>query len=269
MVPAASGREERSGLAQFVPAARILLAEQCVVQAVFDSIVQDPQWWPGVIKRASRLCVAELARWVESRKLQLRSPQVSVLPAQGDHSFRCHLCPASFALRKHLGTHLLKRHGIWSPARHYAVSEHCVACMRWFHDVRRVQTHLKGSPKCLERSAHVLAPLTHQQILSLEAEVTNRQLALKRGQWSRFCSVLPTTVFFGPRLPSKSERLASFDESTSIAELSLGFNPCSADITWIQRHISEASIEGAREAACSFWTRDALHVRSFTLVSPA
>ena len=172
--------------------------------------------------------------------------------------FSCHLCSAASALHKHLGTHLLRRHALWSPARHFAVAPFCVACMRWFHDVHRVQTHLKVAPACLLRASLVISPLSQDEFLRLEDPGRRRRKAPRQGQWSQFRSVEPSTAYYGPRLPTSEERFNACDDSITLAELTTGFRPCHTTVSWVRSYVAEASVEGPRDSHAGFWHREAL-----------
>ena len=115
---------------------------------------------------------------------------ISQVPAAGedDHPFMCSLCGASFALRKHLGAHQAKSHGIWNPARHYALDVYCHSChrwIRWFGSVRQVQAHLKRSDGCLSGLAHLFQPLTKDQVRQVEAQEVASKVDGRRTVLSR------------------------------------------------------------------------------------
>ena len=244
-------------VAQFVPAADVLLGEACAIRALLDAIVGDPAWWPNTVKKAMRQCISDLAAWVEREDLRACAFQ-AVPVAPEPRPFACHMCDASFVLRKHLGTHLLRVHGIMSPARHFAVAPYCISCMRWFHEVKRVQAHLKLAPDCLRRAVLLVSPLTQDQIIALEAEHRSRIRAIKQGCWSKVQGVEPSTAFFGPRQPTVAERQMQMDETATLSELGAGFRPEAAHVSWITCYLSQSSHEGPREACHNFWSRDAL-----------
>ena len=272
-------REDIKQVSQFEEAAQVLLGKKCAVRALCDSLLSDSSWWVRTVRGAVRRGAKDLqaaasrpampAQTAASRTDDTGdvSPAMPVLP------FSCRHCPAAFRLRKHLGTHLLRCHGIMSPARHFAVAQHCVSCMRFFHDVRRVQSHLKLSPQCLDRAVRVIAPLLPAKVLALEEASVAQAVALKRGKWSRFTAVAPSTPFYGPRLPTRRERLDPADESISVSSLAQGFMPHETDVQWIEDYLAQATTEGPREASGVYWSREAILAGaaplSFPVVSPA
>ena len=261
-------RDDIQVVAQYVEAASILLGEHCPVRALCDSVLADCNWWVRTVRKAVNLCRMDIARFVSCQPaVPAVMPAVS---AAASMPFACTYCDARFRLRKHLGTHFLRCHGIMSPARHYAVAPYCVSCHRWYHDVKRVQQHLKLAPRCLERAAQVVPPLCQSQILALEASSKERATALSKGRWSCFAAAAPATAFYGPRLPSRQERLPNGDESLLLSELTQGFCPKPADLLWIRNYLQQASVEGPREASAGFWSRQTLlQGASSNLVSPA
>ena len=107
------------------------------------------------------------------------------LPGETDKLLRCEVCGKGFSLHKHLASHRYKAHGRRSITRSLAPVEWCLACHR-FLSVPRVQKHLKQSPTCLLRTAHLVSPLTEGEICQAEATCKGRQEALRKGTWSAY-----------------------------------------------------------------------------------
>ncbi|CAE7293862.1 unnamed protein product [Symbiodinium sp. KB8] len=180
------------------------------VESLLDSLVEDPRWWLGQVKKAVKQAQVHLERWrlLKSKgavSLRLAPPSAADLPYQCGH------CGAAFALRKHLGAHQAKSHGIWSPARHFALDTYCHACHRWFGTVRQVQTHLKRSGTCLLRLAHLFPPLTKVQVRQVEAPELAISKRLQQGHWTAYKAVTQTAQVLGPLTPTAEERLGHVD----------------------------------------------------------
>ena len=124
-------------------------------------------------------------------------------------AFICKHCAKAFVLRKHLHLHLAKTHGFLSPARHFAISDTCTACGKFFGSVAQVQQHLKQQHRCLRRCCALHAPLTKAQIAALEAPAKKSAKTVKAGAWRSYVggpppSLAPLTA--GPLLPTAAER---------------------------------------------------------------
>ena len=61
-----------------------------------------------------------------------------------------------------------------SPARLFAPHPTCVACLRYYHTAARLQRHLKGSRRCLQRACQLLPPLALTSIAEVEASDTKQ-----------------------------------------------------------------------------------------------
>ena len=57
----------------------------------------------------------------------------------------------------------------FAPARHFAPSRQCVACLRTFSTVMLVQAHLRRTPKCLRRATWLIDPLDFEEIKEAES----------------------------------------------------------------------------------------------------
>ena len=258
-------------VAQFTPAARLVLQTRCCVRAVFESMVEEPHWWRRTVWKACLQSRADHAHWVQGRRMGL----VPALPSQvggPDATTRphvCHDCGAAFTFRKHLCAHLANIHGVLSPARHFAVGPFCVSCHRWFHTVRRAQSHLKQASRCLHRAARLLAPIGKDDISLLEADCKRQEQALRRGAWSAFEAAAPAQALYGPPLPTLAERHAAIDESWTVADLAYGFRPDADTLQWIDSYLAGQTTEGKRVVAADFWHRRQAFPLVTSFVSPA
>ena len=165
--------------------------------------------------------------------------------------FVCHLCQSAFAQRKLLCAHLAKTHGCLSPARHFAPTEWCLACMGYFHCPLRVQQHLKQSARCMSRMPLLVAPLTVPEIHAVEAASKMHARKLKQGRWNEFRAVLPALRACGPAQPTLDER--GLGEDVSVSELSRLFRPTPDVVTWIRSYVQGRTTEGKRTGTADFW----------------
>ena len=245
--------------------ARTVLTAPCPVRALLEAICDDHTWWQRQIRAAIRICLRDLEAWHNAHAGSTPLPAPSEPPApspdeavahdpdpDADPCFACPLCDATFPLRKHLGVHLARRHGLVAPARLYAPQPFCIACLRHFHTLPRAQAHLKSSKKCLLRASHLMPPLTITQVKEAEAEDKLLTRKLKHGNWQLFSAAPPILPVYGPVQPTREE-LRNFlgDE----APLSLLQDP-PADldlVTWVRREAGFTTVEPVRVKAVSFW----------------
>ena len=258
-------------VAQFAPTAHVLLQTRCCVRAVFESMVEEPHWWSRTVWKACLQSRTDYAHWLQGRRMGLvqELPSQVVRPDDAAKPHVCHDCGAAFTFRKHLCAHLANIHGVLSPARHFAVGPFCVSCHRWFHTVRRAQSHLKQASKCLHRAARLLAPVDQDDIFLLEADCRQKEKALRRGAWSAFEAAAPAQALFGPPLPTLAERHAAIDESWMVADLALGFCPATDTLQWIDSYLAEQTKEGKRVVAADFWHQRQAFPLVASFVSPA
>ncbi|CAE7840612.1 PAP20 [Symbiodinium sp. CCMP2592] len=210
-------------VAVFVPGVKDCLPSHQSVLALLEAHESDVYWWRKQVARATKQFLQDAEAWQEERKAG-KLP-VRVGPADGsDQEYQCYLCDSSFPLRKHLHVHLARTHRIYSPARHYAISEVCTSCLRVYPDVVQAQQHLKHSTECLRRALYVHRPLTYDEILALEQPVRTHHQRLRAGKWQQFsCRGPPRRApsIFGPRAPTAEERLHGLedDDDTPISDL--------------------------------------------------
>ena len=248
----------------YVSAVRDLVGRSCVVTAILDSYLEEPSWWPRQVNKAIHAFQLDIEQAVlyPLEPISGRVLDASSECAPGEQRyprpFVCHICSSGFMLRKHLGVHLAKKHGILSPYRYYSYGESCVACNRWLGDVRRVQAHLKANPSCLRRACQILPPLSHADIRTAEAEVVQRDKMLRQGKWEAFRAGGPPKRVYGPLIPTADERLLGLDfleEDITLDVLAPLYYPSQSIVTWINDHIAAKSIEGPRPIAASYWHR--------------
>ncbi|CAE7751735.1 unnamed protein product, partial [Symbiodinium sp. CCMP2456] len=255
-------------VAQYLPEVRRLLPKGREVPALLTAAREDPTWWLRQVKATERLFLKELEIWQKSRD----SAQTTLshgsqsglatdgedLPPQFPRPHVCRQCGKSFVLRKHLCLHQAKAHGHLSPSRHFAISEHCAACHKYFGLVTQMQQHLKQSMPCLLRCSHLYPPMTKDEIARLEAPIKARKKKVCSGAWSHFVGSAPPTLaprILGPFMPTAAERTAgdSTDEEVLLIALKRHYVPSPETLTWVQSYIAEKSSEGPRVTAKRFW----------------
>ena len=156
---------------EFIPSATDALGSGEPVPSLLESYDQDPHWWPRQVRKAAKVFFADLDAWNPQRLQQSASIAAAATPEVS--SFPCYLCQSSFPLRKHLAAHLARTHQVFSPARHYALSERCSACLKVYPNIKQAQQHLKSSADCLLRCLYLHPPLTVDQFRALELAERN------------------------------------------------------------------------------------------------
>ena len=187
-------------VAVYVEGAQRLLHHPDPVQAVWEATEERPGWWVQQVSSATTAFLGELQVWAERRA----TPSVPPVPEQ-PHAvalpFACAYCGASFRLRKHLGTHQARAHGVFSVTRHYAPVPYCLACHKYYHTVTRTQFHLKHSKSCLMRVLHIIPPLSLPDVVEAERWDKQQLKKLKAGSWQAYHAAAPAQVALGPRTP--------------------------------------------------------------------
>ncbi|OLP92715.1 hypothetical protein AK812_SmicGene25476 [Symbiodinium microadriaticum] len=125
----------------YVPKVRGLLSTSDPIHDLLSSLQTDPTWWSRQTKAAEKAFIKALEAWSEQQSETTDQPPQSIAPAvpapaSEPHPYACHKCDATFPLRKHLGVHLSRAHGILSPSRHYAFDVYCHSCHRWYGSIR-------------------------------------------------------------------------------------------------------------------------------------
>ena len=238
-------------VAPYSEAAQAFLATDDPVKALLQAFSEDPHWWTKQVGKAIRAYQADLRTW--------QGHGVTTQPRQkvpDSGQYRCPHCASSFRLRKHLCTHLARAHQQYSIARHFVPAPFCLACHRYFHTVTRTQHHVKRTPACLRRLAHVLKPMTLTDILEAEAVDRLRAKDIRKGKWRVFEPAQPVVTAYGPRAPTYTEALGDgTDASITLDRLQRQYRPSAAVLAWVNAYISGASVEGPRQEATDFWLK--------------
>ncbi|CAE7193595.1 unnamed protein product, partial [Symbiodinium microadriaticum] len=259
--------EDVRHVAVFRPEALRCLGFAPFVPAILDSFSTDPWWWSSQVKSAVRQFQADLEDW-KAKRLRVHTEEARLSPSP-QLPYACYLCTSAFKLRKHLHAHLARAHQIFSPGRHFALSEECPCCLKRFPDVLLAQLHLKRSPDCLLHCLRSFRPLTLDEIRAVEAPARAASKAVLRGKWQNYRAKGPprrAPIAYGPPIPTGAERatgstLASQDQDqVPLSELGRPFEPKAAHTVWVQDFIRGRSKEGIREASKPFWlTRPSFH----------
>ena len=245
----------------YVPKVRGLLSTSDPIHDLLSSLQTDPTWWSRQTKAAEKAFIKALEAWSEQQSETTDQPPQSIAPAvpapaSEPHPYACHKCDATFPLRKHLGVHLSRAHGILYPSRHYAFDVYCHSCHRWYGSIRQVQQHLKHSGSCLLRVCQVLPALTAEQIREVEGPEVSKAKQVAKGNWQAFEGFSSRSHMFGPPLPTFAERCQDLDfesEDVPLYLLARAFQPPARVLEWIQTHVAGRSVEGPRVSAKRFW----------------
>ena len=251
--------EDVQHVAVYCPASTDCLGDPPYIAGLIDAYTQDPWWWPAQVKAATRFFLRDLEEW---NAMQARSTPERQAAADAPESYACYLCASAFPLRKHLHAHLARTHRVYSPARHYALSEVCSGCLRIYPDVLLAQLHLKRSPDCLIHCLHSFRPLTIEEIRTVEAPTRAAAKAVRKGQWQTYQAKGPpkrVPVAYGPRVPTGVEQalacstFATSDEDVPLTALRQPFRPTAAHTVWVTDFVNSRSTEGARTISRPFW----------------
>ena len=237
-------------VAAFVPEIRGFLSSTAPVDAILESLSEEPSWWLRQVRKACRVFHDDIERWHLQGPAHLPTPTPTTQPQSRPYS--CHVCSASFILRKHLGVHLARAHGIISPARHFAPVDHCIACLRYYGQVPRVQMHLKQKHSCLLRCAHLFPPMDMCDIRHVERAAAEAKRQMRKGVWKSYVPPPHVSTIQGPPLPTRQERYPN-GEDIVLSDLKPVYVPPPSVIAWITSYIDGSSKEGPRQTAASFW----------------
>ena len=138
-----------------VPEVRNLLGTTAPVVRLLQVMQEEPNWWLGCIRQAIKTYAADLKTW-EAQHIPGSSRRCRTPAEPKDSAFVCPQCQMAFPLRKHLAVHQARAHGRLSPSRHFVFQPFCFACHKWYHDLHRVQYHLKGNTQCMTRLLHAV-----------------------------------------------------------------------------------------------------------------
>ena len=228
-------------VAACMPEVRALLGATAPVVRLLQIFQEEPGWWIGCIRRAIKVYAAE----------------ARIPAAPTAQPFVCSQCHAAFPLRKHLAVHQARAHGMLSPSRHFVFQPFCFACHKWYHDLHRVQYHLKGSVPCMTRLLHVIPPLSQAQVYEVEREERQNRRHMKQGAWHRYAAAAPPLQAFFPRLPTYSE--AAVEETDALTHIRLRYRPTPQTVQWIMDWLQASSVEGPRSEAAEFWLERPCH----------
>ena len=120
--------------------------------------------YPGYWKRLLRRC-CEHAKLQREREHHARQLHCDVLAALRDHGelcvqppppprllpaqvFGCLTCRVKCKSFGGEGAHMFRAHGIRAPHRRYCEGTQCIACLKEYHTVGRLQHHLRSSSTC-------------------------------------------------------------------------------------------------------------------------
>ena len=243
----------------YLPAARVLQASPCPLKALLEAVWDDPGWWTRQLKQATKTWLADLESWA-TQPPQVAEPTVDpadlpVGPSESGHFFLCELCGALFPLRKHLTVHLARRHEIISPTRLLAPGPTCVACLRHYHTVARLQNHLKRSGACLYRTACLLPPLDMDEVRAVESQDKAYKKRVLHGHWEDFTVPPAACQAQGPQQLTARERVEVEGEGIALSTLSRLFHPSPSFLRDIEAYVDGRSTEGPRGCAVRFWDR--------------
>ena len=127
-------------VAMYVPSASTLLQVSCPLTTLVEVCQDKPRWWIAQVKAAHKAVQKDLQAWASERSRSCSDDRPSgqdyhacaeVTPVE-ELPYACSWCGKAFRLRKHLGVHLARSHGVLAPARHLA---HTHTHMRRMHEV--------------------------------------------------------------------------------------------------------------------------------------
>ena len=246
-------------VSMYCAGAKVLLHDPCPVTALLTAVSEDAAWWRRQVQAAVRVCLQDLRDWKPAPVADTTADPAPYADVPDGKSldtmdFECPMCPAKFPLRKHLGVHLARAHAVVAPARLYSPHPTCVACLRYFHTLPRLQQHFKSAKSCLLRAAELMPPMTLSEVKTAELTDKTRLKKLKAGGWQHYTSAPPILPAFGPHQPSRGELRERLGED---APLSLLADPA-VDLgvrEWVQSEASYTTKEPKRTGTASFWSR--------------
>ena len=202
---------------------------------------------------AVRQCLKDLDKWIAvpaGGEVAAHDDVPTAAPAL----YPCSFCTASFPLRKHLGVHMARRHGVVAPARLFMPQPVCTVCLRFFHTLPRVQRHLRGSKSCLFRATELLPPMTQAEVKEVEAQDALHVKKLRKGSWQVYSAAPPPLPVYGPLQPTRAELRQALGEE---APVSLLADPAvdAGTLEWIRAEIGYTTCEPKRDGSKSFWQR--------------
>ena len=244
-------KQDLEHVLQYCPGVKVVLGAPCPITALLEAVEHDRTWWQRQVKKAIQICLKDLDTWKRASPPETADPIAPSVPPAQD-LFVCPLCPAAFPLRKHLGVHMARSHALVAPARLYAVTPTCVACLRYCHTLPRLQQHLKVAKPCLLRACDLMAPMTLAEVKEVEAADKAKVKALKKGDWQQYTAAPPALQALGPAQPSRAELRAYLQDDMP---LTLLYDPPQDDnlVAWVRAEAGFTTKEPARTGTCSFW----------------
>ncbi|CAE7638887.1 CFDP2 [Symbiodinium sp. CCMP2592] len=237
-------------VAMYCPAVQLLLDSPCPLVALTETMLQDRTWWRRQLNAAARIYFADLERWAQGRRNTAACPLIP--PPSADAYYRCPFCTASFPLKKHLSVHIARHHGLPAPKRLFAPHATCLACLKHFHSIPRLQNHLKSVPRCLERVHLLMPPLELSAVRAIEQADRAHQKRLKTGCWQAFDANKPVLQALGPLQPTRAELLSALGEEAPLSLLAQP-PPNPAFTAWVCNDIHGRTREPPRAGTRSFW----------------
>ena len=244
--------QDLRAVAPYSTSASFILQSDNPVRAFLDAFCQEPGWWRAQLRKAVRGFADDLREW----SLRPSASSSDLTDPEPVKLFQCRWCPATFSVHKHVAVHEARRHGAYSPSRHFAYTNWCLSCMGFYHTPERVQYHLRQNHNCLRRCALVIPPLPLTAVREIEDASKARANKLRQGKWQAFTAAAPATVTLGPRLPTYLEATSALSEQ----ELTLGrirqlYRPTPAILEWVETTCERYLPEGPRAEPTDFWTR--------------
>ena len=174
-------------------------------------------------------------------------------PTLDVRDYVCPFCGDGFVLRKHLGVHIARRHGVPAPVRLYTHHPTCLACLKHFHTVPRLQGHLRSSTTCMLRVCQLLPPMSFEEVRQAEASDKAHLKRLRKGDWMSFHAVQPVCQALGPQQPSRDELRQWLGEDAPLTLLRRD-QPDPTLLAWILSEVPKRTTEPPRTGTHSFWT---------------
>ena len=241
-------------VAMYSESAATVLQMSCPIVSFFEAVQQEPLWWKRQLRKAVKGFADDVKQWALAYHTDEATVVSPAAPTEPAKPFKCRWCEQSFVLHKHVAVHEARRHGALSPARHFAFVPWCVACMRFYHTIERVQNHLRNSHACLQRCAQVIAPLSLPEVRELEQEGKTYKARIRKGAWHTYQAATPAAVALGPRMPTRDEVLSGLDEhEILLGRLARLFRPEPSTLSWVDETCQRHTPEGPRTGSAEFW----------------
>ena len=116
--------------------------------------------------------------------------------------------------------------------------------------------HLKQKPECMLRCAYLYPPMTIDEVRRAEQPSVAAKKKVRKGAWKDYTPPCHVALAYGPKLPTSQERRDTSedpDEDICLTDLRPSYTPPASVISWLTEYLGEASKEGPRPTAASFW----------------